>query len=324
MPTEHFRCSHSLQNLSWGHFFTVNERFRRVSAVNPTAVFERHHCHAEVALLGAGLTNTSIGTNILRLLEPWYIPRLRCTFINKKKASAKTEGPGEATAHRWARLYGMTRPLHLTAIYTLGEQTRKKASRGRPFTTHTHLLSRSFPLSLSPRANFSSADMKKHWNSVFTVTQQLQHQRRQKTDENKEVFSTAGRFDSFDLSLRFGKDQSIIYELVNRLQGRKPPSEAICEERMRLYKRKSDRIVSAAGIYSFTPHNMHYEFTVKWDSYVSVTVEIVYIQSTVWTLPINLCSCMTWYLTWYTQLWELGCKKVVFWWQLRLIGMFSF
>lgn len=167
----------------------------------------------------------------------------------------------------------MTRPLHLTAIYTLGEQTRKRASRGRRFTTHTCSLAR--PLSLSLRAD----KLEKHWNSVFTVTQRLQHQQRQKTEENKEVFSTAGRFDSFDLSVRFGKDQSIIYELVNRLQGRKPPSEAICEERMRLYRRKSDRIVSAAGIYSSTPHNMYYEFTDEWDFVVSVTVELLYIQT---------------------------------------------
>lgn len=128
----------------------------------------------------------------------------------------------------------MTRPLHLTAIYTLGEQTRKKASRGRRFTTHTYALSLIPSFSLTPR----QADKLKlsrhekilklgiHSSSATTAATE--------TEENKEVFSIAGRFDSFDLSLRFGKDQSIIYELVNRLQGRKPPSEAICEERMRL------------------------------------------------------------------------------------------
>lgn len=42
--------------------------------------------------------------------------------------------------------------------------------------------------------------------------------------------------------------------------------------------------MSAAGICSFTPHHMHYEFTHKWDFYVSVTVEIVYMQTILWTV----------------------------------------
>lgn len=51
----------------------------------------------------------------------------------------------------------------------------------------------------------------------------------------------------------------ITWEPMDRLQGRKLPSEAICEEDERLNVKKCGRMVSTAGIYRSSPHNMYYE-----------------------------------------------------------------